>query len=154
MHIVTKKKIIMKNSKYIFITLTIILAACKSEEENDVKSPEMVMQQPINGEVLKVGDEFHIEMHLSDETELKSCIVEIIHDSTHKSALHGDEPWAYSKLFDFSGMKTSSIHEHMPVPDSVGHDPIAKGHYTFKATCEDKTGNIAEEIVGFIIDEE
>lgn len=142
----------MKNFVLLLLAgFMLFLTNCKSDADEDVKAPEMIMQQPVDGEKLAVGDEFHMEMHLSDDIELKSCVVGIVPDQVGKSTAHGEVPWEYSRTFDFSGMQSSSIHEHMDVPDSIEHSAIAKGTYKFTATCTDHAGNQVQEVISFEI---
>jgi hypothetical protein len=142
----------MKNLGLLFVAaFSLFLYSCTSDADEDVKAPEMIMQQPVDGAVLRVGDEFHMEMHLSDNVELKSCVVEISPAQSAKSESHGDEPWQYTRTFDFSGMQNSTIHEHMIVPDTIGHAPITLGMYKFTSTCTDKAGNQTQEVVNFEI---
>ncbi|GEM_PF-3461367 len=132
--------------------LTLFLFNCTNKSEDDATAPVMVMDQPVEGEKFAVGDEFHMEMHLSDNVALKSCTMEIAQGAAAKSTTHDDGSWHYTRTFDFSGMKESAIHEHLDVPDSVENMVIVKGAYKFTAICTDMAGNQAHHTVLFSIE--
>lgn len=118
-----------------------------SMEAKDTIAPVMTMEEPMEGQTLYTGDEFHMEMDLTDNLELMKCEVTITADSVQmKSTLHNDEPWAFTNTFPLSGA-SGRIHEHVIVPDTIGHAPIAKGRYLYVAKCFDKAGNVSKEEV-------
>lgn len=142
----------MKNLLLLLIAaLSLFLFTCTNKADEDVTPPEMTMEQPVDGETYFVGEEFHMEMQLTDNIELQSCLMEILPDQVGKSTAHEGEPWEYYKIFDFSGNKTSSIHDHIDVPDSIGHAEIATGTYKFRATCKDHAGNQTVETRNFTV---
>ena len=139
--------------KLILLSLSgfaLMLTGCKNDTVEDVKSPEIVMEQPLDGEKFAPGDEFHIEIMLTDDVELNSCIVEIMPQGV-KSGAQVDESWQYSRTFNCAGMQTTNIHEHVDIPDSINNTAVTPGLYTFSATCTDKAGNHVKETVVFTI---
>ncbi len=127
------------------------ISGCTSEKDADDHKPAMFIQQPVEGAQLNTADEFHIELHVSDDIGLDHCVVSLNYAEQHKSDAHDDEPWTYNETFMCSGKKEFTIHEHLIIPDTIGHAPTSHGLYQFKATCIDMAGNQITDIIHFSI---
>lgn len=139
-----------KNTLILLVTvffISFISCTKDSQEAKDTIAPVMTMEEPMEGQIFYTGDEFHMEMDLTDNLELMKCEVTIIADSVHMiSTLHNDEPWTFTNTFPLSGT-ADRIHEHIIIPNTIGHTTIAKGRYLYVAKCFDKAGNVSKEEV-------
>lgn len=143
--------------KLVFALLSLVLAvACSHDEKNDdTQSPQMVLDQPKDGDIFKAGEELHMEMNLTDNENLMQCKVQILPDSIggggHKSVLHGGA-WEVTRTFQLSGT-SFTIDEHIVVPDTIGDDPLSHGRYIFRVHCTDAGGNEAIDEIRFFLEE-
>ena len=140
------KKLIETGAVALVFALNIItVASCAKEKEADTVPPIIEIVLPREGDTLFINEETHLELNVSDERELDSCRFEVhanLDGHTHKSDLHGDEPFYYTRKFILTGIKSTTLHDYaFQIPDTVGHDPIARGAYHFVMHCYDKAGN-------------
>lgn len=170
------KKFIEITSVAMFIVLiAVVFASCTKEKEADTVAPIIHMVLPLEGDTLFINEDTHLEINISDERELDSCRFEVhanfdnhVHKSTqldraphasglhslipHKSTLLGDEPYIYTRTFQLTGIKSTTLHDYaFNIPDMVGHDPIAQGKYHFQVDCWDKAGNHSSVLLNIII---
>lgn len=149
--------------KVLFYTVSIMIlfASCSHDDEADTQSPSMVMENPREGDIYKVGDEFHMVMNITDNMSLMECKVQIIPDSIaddhknttaggiYKSVMHGGA-WEMTRRFEISGT-SYNINELIIVPDSLDDEPIAHGRYLYKVDCTDHAGNVATREIRFYL---
>lgn len=135
----------MKHLKFFAMLVlgTSLLVACKKDDADTTK-PEIVLNEPADGDTLFIGYDTHLEMDLSDNVKLKSYKVDIHNNFDNHSHTKSDVAgaWTFTKSWDVSGLKNTHIHHHeIEVPDSVGGVPIAAGNYHFMLYCTDEAGN-------------
>ncbi len=131
------------------VLLVVLIAAasvsCTKEKEADTVAPIIDIVLPREGDTLFINGETHLELNVSDERELDSCRFEVhsnFDHHTHKSTLHGDEPFFYTRFFILTGIKSTTLHDYaFVIPDTIGLNPIAQGSYHFVMDCYDKAGN-------------
>lgn len=148
----------MKHSLFLLVTFVFFFAATSCEKEDvDTVKPEIILIEPAEDDTLFIGHEVHIDMELSDNVKLKSYKIDIhsnFDGHGHTKSASANVPWSFSKSWDISGLRNTSIHHHeIAVPATINGAPIATGHYHFTVYVTDESGNenkvITDVIVGF-----
>ncbi|NJK94244.1 MAG: DUF4625 domain-containing protein [Bacteroidetes bacterium] len=127
------------------VTIAAFVWSCSKDDDKDTTKPVIELEEPADGDTLFIGYDFHLEMELSDDVQLKSYKVDIHnnfdgHTHTKSTAVAG--VWSFTKSWDVSGSKNAHIHHHeIGVPTTVDGVPIAKGKYHFTVYCTDAAGN-------------
>jgi len=136
---------IMKNTIYSLILVFVIagFTSCKKDDDNKKKdtTAPVIEKVLINGKTdsdhihLHPGDELELEIHFSDDEELKSAKVEIHHAGDGHSHRMNAVPFAYNSILELSGKQA---HEHLDIhiPDNA-----ADGEYHLTVQAIDASGN-------------
>jgi hypothetical protein len=136
---------------YIFLLL-ITLSACKKSSTTepeppaaDTVKPVVSLIDPALGKSVVLGSPLHLQMDLSDNTELKSYKVTIA------KSLKGLETadWAFTQTWSVaSGKKTLAVnHNEISVPTTVAGKQTTTGNYEMTVLCSDVAGNEASTSV-------
>lgn len=120
------------------------------DEKSDTTKPVIALDEPAEGDSLKIGAPVHLEMDLSDNEKLKSYKVDIHNNfDGHNHALKAatsTEAFTYNHSWDVSGLKNTHIHHHeIVIPENA-----TPGKYHLMVYCTDEAGNetfIARNIV-------
>ena len=119
-----------------------MLVSCDKDEKADVTKPEIKLNAPKEGAVLKIGDKHgvHFDMDLSDDVMLKSYLIEIhsnFDNHTHTKSGDGTVSFSFKKSYDVSGKKNAHIHHHdIQIPENA-----TPGKYHLMVYCTDAAGN-------------
>lgn len=136
----------MKQISILLIALAFsaIISSCEKNDKDTTK-PVIELLEPADGDSLFIGYGVHIDMELSDDTELKSYKIDIHDDFDahgHTKSAKDEEAWTFTKSWDVSGARNTHVHHHeIMVPTTVNGKPIAEGNYHFTVYCTDVAGN-------------
>ncbi|MDR1415355.1 MAG: DUF4625 domain-containing protein [Odoribacteraceae bacterium] len=122
------------------VTALFLAAAC---EDSDNVSPVIDLEEPADGDTLRIGAGVHFEMDLSDNEALKSYRV-AFHDNFdgHGHDSRADEEtisFTYDRSWDVSGKKSTHVHHH----DIIIAANATPGPYHMEVYCTDASGNEA-----------
>ncbi|MCB9018009.1 MAG: DUF4625 domain-containing protein [Paludibacteraceae bacterium] len=128
-------------------------SSCDDDKnDGDVTKPIINLEEPAEGDTLKIGAGIHFEMELSDDEMLKSYKVDIhsnfdghVHSESLKVA-SGTVDFTYNHSWDVSGKKNTHIHHH----EIVIPVDATPGKYHLMVYCTDEAGNesyIARNVV-------
>ncbi len=129
---------------YIILMFIVVFSSC-SKNDGDTQKPEILIDEPFDGQVLFAGDDLHFEAYFLDNMELKSYKIDIHpnedgHD--HKSTDDEGE-WSFQKSWDFEpGQRNIQVNHHeIVIPSMIDGVAIHTGDYHFLVYCTDKAGN-------------
>ena len=105
----------------------------------DTTKPVIVLADPTAGKTIILGATLHLQMDLSDNTELKSYKVTIA--KSLKGVVTSD--WAFTQTWTIpTGKKTVTInHSEITVPLTVTGNQTTTGNYDMTIVCTDLAGN-------------
>lgn len=141
-------------STFCLLALFALVSVSCKDSDSDTTKPVIALNEPEEGEEIKIGADMHLEMDLSDDVMLKSYMIEIhnnfdhhSHGSTRAAAPNAETvPFSFNKSYDLSGKRTAHIHQH----DVVIPANATPGDYHLMIYCTDASGNetyIARKIV-------
>ena len=111
----------------------------------DTTKPVISLIDPALGKSYVLGTTLHLQMDLTDNTELKSYKVTIA------KSLKGVETsdWAFTQTWSISsGKKTLAVnHSEITVPTTVTGKQTTTGNYEMTVFCSDVAGNEASATV-------
>ena len=135
----------MKNISRFFILIIAItaLASCKKDDDNKKKdtAAPVIDKVLINGKAdmdhlhMHPGDEIELEIHFSDNEELKSAKIEIHHAGDGHSHRTQAAPFSYSTILELSG-KQAHKHLDIHIPENA-----TDGDYHLTIQAIDASGN-------------
>lgn len=136
----------------LLVAITAATFVSCSDDDNDSEKPVISNVDPIEGEILQIGNEHgvHLEMDLSDNEALASYKIDIHNNfdgHTHKASVDDSAAFAYTKSWtDIQGKKNAHIHHHeITIPSTVTvqgvEKPVRTGKYHFVIYCLDNAGN-------------
>lgn len=143
----------MKTNKFysvIFLLAVVLVFNACSDDSGDTTKPVIVLNAPVEGAVLKIGSDIHLDMDLSDNEMLSSYKIEI-HNNMENPHDHGTtktkmEYFSLNKSWDVPGKKNTHVHHH----DIIIPENAIEGPYHFIVYCTDAEGNesyVARNIV-------
>lgn len=132
----------------IFVGFLLSGAACKKSSDPgpeppvaDTTKPVISLIDPSLGKSFVLGSSLHLQMDLSDNSELKSYKVSIA------KSLKGLETadWVFSQTWNIpAGKKTLGVnHSEITVPTTVTGKQTTTGNYEMTVVCADAAGNEA-----------
>lgn len=119
------------------ITVITFFTACDSTDEGDTQKPVIQLNAPVEGDVLKIGADIHLDMDLSDNDELRSCKINIHSAEGHSHNTKASSVDIFNKSWDVSGQKNVHIHHH----EIIIPEDTPEGDYHFMVYCTDASGN-------------
>lgn len=135
----------MKKTIYSILLIVTITSLISCKKDDDAKKKDttapVIEKVLINGKAadhhvhLHPGDEFELEIHLSDNEELKSSKIEIHHAGDGHSHRMYASPFEYATILELSGKQA---HEHL---DIKVPDDAADGEYHLTIQAIDASGN-------------
>ncbi len=131
-----------------------LFIACK--DDGDTTLPVIVLNSPAEEARLHIGEEFDLDMDLSDNEMLASYKVEIHdafdghehdhdHDHSRSTGAEEDVVFNYERSWNIPGQKSADIHHEIAIPDNA-----VPGHYHLIVHCLDAANNeiyVAREII-------
>ena len=141
----------------LFFVLSAIIcvsfSAC-DEDEADTTKPVITLDEPEDGDSLRIGECVHFECDFSDDEALGSYLIEIHNNFDghgHKissSQTRGEDTEAFyvKKSYDISNLRNTHVHHH----DIVISDDATPGAYHLIVYCTDAAGNqamVARDII-------
>lgn len=136
----------------IFLVLLVSGVCCKKSTTSeppppvaDTSKPVISLTDPALGKSYVLGSALHLQMDLTDNTELKSYKVSIA------KSLKGLETsdWAFTQTWTIpSGKKSLAVnHSEITVPTTVTGKQTTTGNYELTVFCSDLAGNEASTTV-------
>lgn len=138
-----------------FYVLSVVLCfsfyAC-SEDDADTTKPVIMLDEPEDGDSLRIGESVHFEADFSDDEALGSYLIEIHNNfdgHNHKvSSTRSEEtvPFSLKKSYDLSNLRNTHVHHH----DIVIPENATPGAYHLVVYCTDAAGNqsmVARDII-------
>lgn len=140
-----------------FYVLSVVLCfsfyAC-SEDDADTTKPVIMLDEPEDGDSLRIGESVHFEADFSDDEALGSYLIEIHNNfdgHNHKvssSQTRSEEtvPFSLKKSYDLSNLRNTHVHHH----DIVIPENATPGAYHLVVYCTDAAGNqsmVARDII-------
>lgn len=135
------------------VLLGLTFVSCDKDNDADTTKPVIKLEEPANGEVLRIGGDVHFEAEFSDDVMLGSYLVEIhsnfdghSHKAPSSRATSEEVPFFFKKSYDLSGKRNSHEHHH----DIVIPEKTKPGNYHFMVYCTDAAGNqtlVSREVV-------
>lgn len=140
-----------------FYVLSVVLCfsfyAC-SEDDADTTKPVIMLDEPEDGDSLRIGESVHFEADFSDDEALGSYLIEIHNNfdgHNHKvssSQTRSEEtvPFSLKKSYDLSNLRNTHVHHH----DIVIPENTTPGAYHLVVYCTDAAGNqsmVARDII-------
>ncbi|MBP5703167.1 MAG: DUF4625 domain-containing protein [Paludibacteraceae bacterium] len=139
----------------LFFVLSAIMcvsfSAC-DEDEADTTKPVITLDEPEDGDSLRIGESVHFEADFSDDEALGSYLIEIHNNfdgHNHKvSSTRAEEtvPFSLKKSYDLSNLRNTHVHHH----DIVIPENATPGAYHLVVYCTDAAGNqsmVARDII-------
>ncbi len=141
----------------LFFVLSAIMcvsfSAC-DEDEADTTKPVITLDEPEDGDSLRIGESVHFEADFSDDEALGSYLIEIHNNfdgHNHKvssSQTRSEEtvPFSLKKSYDLSNLRNTHVHHH----DIVIPENATPGAYHLVVYCTDAAGNqsmVARDII-------
>jgi hypothetical protein len=141
------------------VVLLMIGVSCKKSSTSeppvpvtDTTKPVIIVVDPAAGKTYaygSTGTTLHLQMDLSDNTELKSYRVVI------NKSLKGLETadWAFSQTWNISaGKKTLAVnHSEISIPAIVTGKQTTTGNYDMTIFCTDVAGNEASVVLPIVL---
>lgn len=130
--------------------LSLVFTSC-GKEETDTVAPVIQLEEPENGEEIRIGSDMHFECDFSDNVMLGSYMIEIhsnFDGHSHKVATRaeGETPFFLKKPYELTGLRNSHVHHH----DVVIPENTTPGKYHLVVYCTDAAGNqslVARDII-------
>lgn len=121
----------------------LIFNACSKTDNADTTKPVINLLEPAQDDTLRIGEEVHLEMNLSDDVMLGSYKIEIhnnFNDHTHGSkAIAETSPFSFNRSWSLEGKRNATIHHHeIVIPENA-----QEGKYHLMVYCTDDAGNEA-----------
>lgn len=136
-----------------FAFAAMFCASCSDDNDADTEKPVIMLDEPEDGDSLRIGDGVHFEADFSDNEKLGSYLVEIHnnfdghgHKVSSTRVGDGTEPFFFKKSYDLGGLRNAHIHHH----DIVIPENATPGAYHLVVYCTDAAGNqslIARDII-------
>ncbi len=136
----------------LFFVLSAIMcvsfSAC-DEEDADTTKPVITLDEPEDGDSLRIGKSVHFECDFSDDEALGSYLIEIHNNFDghgHKTRADETVPFSIKKSYDLSNLRNTHVHHH----DIVISDNTTPGAYHLVVYCTDAAGNqsmVARDII-------
>lgn len=135
----------------IFAVLVLLSVSCNKDENKGNAAPELSISKPVEGQEMQPGDNFEMVIDLSDDMNLRQCIVEIHHNFDTHTHKQSEEPWYYHRSFELMGIKSTTIKDTIQIPETIGAEPLKKGNYHFYVTVEDLEGIVSVKSENIVI---
>ena len=136
----------------LFFVLSAIMcvsfSAC-DEEDADTTKPVITLDEPEDGDSLRIGESVHFECDFSDDEALGSYLIEIHNNFDghgHKTRADETVPFSIKKSYDLNNLRNTHVHHH----DIVISDNATPGAYHLVVYCTDAAGNqsmVARDII-------
>ena len=136
----------------LFFVLSAIMcvsfSAC-DEEDADTTKPVITLDEPEDGDSLRIGESVHFECDFSDDVALGSYLIEIHNNFDghgHKTRADEAVPFSIKKSYDLNNLRNTHVHHH----DIVISDDATPGAYHLVVYCTDAAGNqsmVARDII-------
>ena len=141
----------------LFFVLSAIIcvsfSAC-DEDEADTTKPVITLDEPEDGDSLRIGECVHFECDFSDDEALGSYLIEIHNNfdghghkiSSSQTRGEDTEAFYFKKSYDISNLRNTHVHHH----DIVISDDATPGAYHLIVYCTDAAGNqamVARDII-------
>ncbi|MEG1617255.1 MAG: DUF4625 domain-containing protein [Bacteroidales bacterium] len=143
---------ILFKSLFLSAGIAFLLNSCTEKEMTDTVKPVINLIEPAQGETLRIGNEVHLEMELSDNEALGAYKIEIhsnFDDHGHGSASRAateSVAFSFNRSWTLAPQKNTLIHHHeIVIPENA-----MEGKYHLMVFCTDMAGNesyIARNIV-------
>lgn len=133
------------------IAFTFVFTSCSKDDDADTTAPVIELDEPEDGDELKIGADVHFECDFKDDVMLSSYLIEIhsnFDGHSHKTSTRAaeGEPFFFKKSYDISGLRNTHVHHH----DVVIPENTQEGRYHLVVYCTDAAGNqslVARDIV-------
>lgn len=143
--------------KILFFVLSAIMCASFSacdEDEADTTKPVITLDEPEDGDSLRIGESVHFECDFSDDEALGSYLIEIHNNfdghghkiSSSQTRGEDTEAFYFKKSYDISNLRNTHVHHH----DIVIPENATPGAYHLIVYCTDAAGNqamVARDII-------
>lgn len=141
----------------LFFVLSAIMcvsfSAC-DEDEADTTKPVITLDEPEDGDSLRIGESVHFECDFSDDEALGSYLIEIHNNfdghghkiSSSQTRGEDTEAFYFKKSYDISNLRNTHVHHH----DIVIPENATPGAYHLVVYCTDAAGNqsmVARDII-------
>lgn len=141
----------------LFFVLSAIMcvsfSAC-NEDEADTTKPVITLDEPEDGDSLRIGESVHFECDFSDDEALGSYLIEIHNNfdghghkiSSSQTRGEDTEAFYFKKSYDISNLRNTHVHHH----DIVIPENATPGAYHLIVYCTDAAGNqamVARDII-------
>ncbi|MBR6110665.1 MAG: DUF4625 domain-containing protein [Paludibacteraceae bacterium] len=141
----------------LFFVLSAIMcvsfSAC-DEEDADTTKPVITLDEPEDGDSLRIGESVHFECDFSDDEALGSYLIEIHNNfdghghkiSSSQTRGEDTEAFYFKKSYDISNLRNTHVHHH----DIVIPENATPGAYHLIVYCTDAAGNqamVARDII-------
>lgn len=141
----------------LFFVLSAIMcvsfSAC-DEDEADTTKPVITLDEPEDGDSLRIGESVHFECDFSDDEALGSYLIEIHNNfdghghkiSSSQTRGEDTEAFYFKKSYDISNLRNTHVHHH----DIVIPENATPGAYHLIVYCTDAAGNqamVARDII-------
>jgi hypothetical protein len=136
----------------LFFVLSAIMcvsfSAC-DEEDADTTKPVITLDEPEDGDSLRIGESVHFECDFSDDEALGSYLIEIHNNFDghgHKTRADETVPFSIKKSYDLNNLRNTHVHHH----DIVIPENATPGAYHLVVYCTDAAGNqsmVARDII-------
>lgn len=129
------------------------VSSCNDDDGVDTVKPVIELDEPEDGDELRIGSAIHFECDFSENVKLGSYMVEIHNNFDghgHKAPVtrtsDAEHPLYLKQSFDLSGLRNAHVHHHdIFIPENT-----TPGNYHLMVYCTDAAGNqsvVAREIV-------
>lgn len=141
----------------LFFVLSAIMcvsfSAC-DEDEADTTKPVITLDEPEDGDSLRIGESVHFECDFSDDEALGSYLIEIHNNfdghghkiSSSQTRGEDTEAFYFKKSYDIINLRNTHVHHH----DIVIPENATPGAYHLIVYCTDAAGNqamVARDII-------
>ncbi|MBQ8020000.1 MAG: DUF4625 domain-containing protein [Paludibacteraceae bacterium] len=133
--------------------MCVSFSAC-DEEDADTTKPVITLDEPEDGDSLRIGESVHFECDFSDDEALGSYLIEIHNNfdghghkiSSSQTRGEDTEAFYFKKSYDISNLRNTHVHHH----DIVIPENATPGAYHLIVYCTDAAGNqamVARDII-------
>lgn len=133
--------------------MSVSFSAC-DEDEADTTKPVITLDEPEDGDSLRIGESIHFECDFSDDEALGSYLIEIHNNfdghghkiSSSQTRGEDTEAFYFKKSYDISNLRNTHVHHH----DIVIPENATPGAYHLIVYCTDAAGNqamVARDII-------
>lgn len=133
--------------------MCVSFSAC-DEDEADTTKPVITLDEPEDGDSLRIGESVHFECDFSDDEALGSYLIEIHNNfdghghkiSSSQTRGEDTEAFYFKKSYDISNLRNTHVHHH----DIVIPENATPGAYHLIVYCTDAAGNqamVARDII-------